>query len=83
MCNTLYVTAFQGMAPTKELELAPQLAFLTAHAVHNRSDVAETGLQLCAQLLGIISPPKLSFVKGERTRSLHLVRVHLHTKRTC
>ena len=49
---------------TQNLKLAPQLALLTAHAVHDLSDVLEMLLELVFQGWGIGALPKSALVKG-------------------
>ena len=49
------------------MELAPQLALLTAHAVHGLGHVLEVLLQLLHQQVAILALPQAPLVEGHWT----------------
>jgi len=63
---------------TQELQLAPELALLTAHAVHGARDVVEVRLQLLLQLRPVLALPQSPLVKRHWACLLHRLAVYLY-----
>ena len=62
---------------TQELQLAPELALLAAHAVHGTRDVVEVRLELALQLRPVLALPQPPLLEGHCTRLLHRLAAHL------
>ena len=67
---------------TQELQLAPELALLAAHAVHGARDVVEVRLQLPLQLRAVLPLPQPPLLKGHRAGLPHCLAADLCTQIT-
>ena len=71
------VTNERERAITQELELPPELALLTADAVHGLGHVLEVLLQLGLEERAVVTLPQPALVERHRTRGLQSVVLDL------
>ena len=63
---------------TQKLQLAPELALLTAHAVHCARDVVKVRLQLLLQLRPVLALPQSPLIKRHWACLLHRLAIYLY-----